>query len=159
MKQAFRVFGPRARRRLLRAVIGVALVVGVVVAIVLTTTSSHHSNATAPGGPPLPPSAHHTNASITYGPNGDKRYNDQSGLLTFGMTPKQVRRAVGSPAKVVGSCWQFEVDKTVSAFGQTNTVTADRVCFSYGVFNTRYTLWNGKVWRTDNGTAIPNPRQ
>jgi hypothetical protein len=153
-----RIIGPRARRRIVRAGIGAALVVAVVVAVVVTTNSSHHSSATASGGPPLPPSVH-TSGSITYGPNGDKRYNDQSGQLMFGMTPKHVRAAVGRPAKIVGSCWQFSVDKTIKAYGTTSTVTADRVCFAYGVFNTRYTLWKGMGWRTDNGTPVANPKQ
>ena len=136
-------FGPRARRRLATIGIAVAVAIAIVVALTAFGGSSHHTSRRS-----LP--------TYEVGPNGDKRYVDNSAKVIFGMTKTQMRKLVGPPTKVVGSCWEYRLDEAISEFGQTNVVNADRDCFYEGRYAVQYTKWNG-TWQDASGNPATNP--
>jgi hypothetical protein len=78
--------GPRARRRLVGAGVGVAVLAAIGAAVLLTRASGH----------PTPPSA-----TLSAGSSG------QNPHLVFGLTRQQVRRQSGPPAATRGNCWLF----------------------------------------------------
>jgi hypothetical protein len=155
--------GPRARRRLIRAVGGVAAVIAaVVIAFFLSTRSSGHasrnaSTTTIKNGERVVKGVTEGRAwTDTYGPKSNERYALNNQRVIFGMSPAKVRSIIGSPEKIAGSCWQYRLDETISMSGQTDTYNAQRLCFSYGVYNIQYSQTDG-AWRDGRGNAIPAP--
>lgn len=156
------MMGPRARRRLVRVGIGVVLIAAAVVVFLITTQSSGHTNSNAS----TTTGAHGERIvkgvtegrpwTDTYGPQSNERYALNHRRLTFGMSPSQVRKIVGAPEKIAGSCWQYRLDETVSMSGRTDTYRADRLCFAYGVYSTQYSNVDDS-WRDGQSNAIPAP--
>ena len=125
--------GPRNKRRLSAGAIVVVGAVAIAAAALIWSSHNHSGSATSPA------------ARSSSGPWFVRR-------LVFGMTPKQVNRAVGvRPIKIQGACWVYR--STAGTYnglpsrrvgtlwmGQPGSIaarTADaiKLCFAFGVLN------------------------
>jgi hypothetical protein len=126
--------GPRARSRLARGVIGLAVIAAAIVAATLLTKQSGSGSRAGPraGG--------HVVGKT------DTRYYKNSTKLTFGMTKQQVLRLVGPPTKSVGRCWQYDINVEYPANGKRADFVwnADRMCFDGGRYSDLHEEMNGR---------------
>jgi len=122
--------GPRAKRRLGRGVIALALVAAVVVAVTLLTRRS------APNSP-----EGMRDGGEVVGPT-DRQYFDNSPKLAYGMTEQEVLHLVGPPTKRLGRCWQYDINVEYKKLGH-QIWNADRVCFDEGRYSESHGEWNG----------------
>jgi hypothetical protein len=134
--------GPRNRRRLTGAAVGVGLIAAIAVGVVLLagSGSSGRHKSGASGSRRL----HYVPFTVHYTPGGDARYNARSKRLIFGLTKQQVRRLVGPPAKVVGNCWQYQVN---AVYSDGYVDSADRLCFYSGRYSQKFVQGPGGVWK------------
>lgn len=121
--------GHRARRRLTVGVVALLVAVAAVAGVVLLGGGSG-SSGKRPG--------------ISYVGPTDARYDANRSSVVFGMTRAQVRKLVGPPTKVVGSCWQYQINEYTSFHGQHSTFNADRLCFLEGKYSDYHSEVNGR---------------
>lgn len=137
--------GPRNRRRLIRAAVGLA-VVGAFAAGVLLT---HSPNGPGPASPAA--GSNKTGSASSASPQSVDPAQEMAitRSLVYGMTKQQVLRAVGRPTKILRdpegfTCWQYNVNKTYPNGARSVTLNAVRVCFTYGVYNTYHLEYDGQ---------------
>lgn len=129
--------GPRNRRRVTKAGIGLAMVLAVV-AVVLVTRPSNHS------GPAVSAPQLHVPPAIA-------RLNANRSKVVFGLTKQQVRHLIGPPTRIVGNCWHYPLYEFTFQPGDKPVRTGDGFCFVFGVYNTHEFWQNGKWWTLSNG--------
>lgn len=134
--------GPRNRRRLTGLAVGVGLIAAIAVGAVLlagSRSSGRHKSGVSGSS-----SLHYVPYSIHYTPGADARYNAHSNRVVFGLTKQQVRRLVGPPTKIVGNCWQYQVN---AVYSNGYVDTADKLCFFGGRYSQKFIQGPGGVWK------------
>jgi hypothetical protein len=126
--------GPRAKRRLVGALLSLVVIAAVVG---LATLITRRSASGSPAG--LRVGAHVVGTH-------DAQYYKNSTSLAFGMTKQEVRSLVGAPTRTDGRCWQYEINVQYPA-NQSHARfiwNADRVCFDGGRYSESHEEMNGK---------------
>ena|SRR5581483_8728873 len=131
-----RNMGPRKRRRVTAAIVGLGLIAAVVVGIVLLTGKGNSGRHTSGR-------LHHVSYTIRYLPGGDAQYIAHYHNLPYGLTKQQVRRLVGPPTKIANNCWQYPVHEVYS---DGYTEKTDKLCFYDGRYTQKYIQGSSGVW-------------